>query len=357
MLGLDLQTAAASFTKFSGAARGTKLEGQGVRDIFEGVGMAATVMHLSADEADGTFRALQQMMSKGKVSAEELNGQLGERLPGALGIAARAMNMTQGELMRFMQDGKLMSEEFLPKFADQLKTEFAGGVDAARESLTANLNRMKTSFTDLALTVGELFMPVIKGTISLITGLVNIGKSLINVMEEHKVLFAGVGAAVGTLLGALLLYKTYTLAAAAAQWALNTATAFFAGLTGVGLFAVAAAGAAALAVGIYAASEAQKALNSEIKSQPTASGAIGSNPLAPKAQSVSATNTTQAKGGTSTSIVESKGVQNFNIDIKALVEQLTVQTTNIKEGANEIKSMVSQALIEAVNDFQLMATK
>jgi hypothetical protein len=47
-LGLDLETAAQSFAKFSGAARGTSLEGQGVKDIFDGVAKAATTMHLSA---------------------------------------------------------------------------------------------------------------------------------------------------------------------------------------------------------------------------------------------------------------------------------------------------------------------
>ena len=68
------------------------------------------------------------------------------------------------------------------------------------------------------------------------------------------------------------------------------------------------------------------------------------------------TSTTKAKGGTSTNVVESKGVQNFNIQIKEF-GSVTLNTTNIKEGANQIKEQVAQALIEAVNDFSLMATK
>jgi phage tail tape-measure protein len=63
-----------------------------------------------------------------------------------------------------------------------------------------------------------------------------------------------------------------------------------------------------------------------------------------------------AKGGTGTNIVESRGVQNFNISIKEF-GAVTLNTTNIKEGANQIKEQVAQALIEAVNDFSLMATK
>lgn len=63
------------------------------------------------------------------------------------------------------------------------------------------------------------------------------------------------------------------------------------------------------------------------------------------------------KGGTGLNVLESRGVQNFNISIDKLVEMIKVETTQIKEGAGEIKEIVAQALIEAVNDFQLMATK
>ena len=47
------------------------------------------------------------MISKGKVQAEELRGQLGERLPSAFQLAAKAMGMTTAQLDKFMADGKL----------------------------------------------------------------------------------------------------------------------------------------------------------------------------------------------------------------------------------------------------------
>jgi tape measure domain-containing protein len=369
-MGLDFNTAATAFAKFSGAARQTSLEGQGVKDVFESVGMASTVMHLSAEQSEGAFRALEQMLSKGKVSAEELRGQLGERIPGAFQIAARSMNMTTSELDKFMADGKLMSEEFLPKFAAQLKTEFAGGMNVASQSLQANLNRMNNSFLELKYTIGQLFMPVIQG---MIIGIA----SLTNFVKEHAVALAFLGGVLAGAAGALLIYNTYlavtkaimvgklvyaiwSLAAAlegttVAQWLLNSATAFFAGLTGVGLFLVAAGAAAALAVGIYAAKSAQDSLNNSMEKQPSASTAL-TNPLAPKGGK-QATPTAKAKGGTSTSAVESRGVQNFNISIKSLVEKLEFTTNNMKESGAVLKEEVAKALIEAVNDFQLMATK
>jgi hypothetical protein len=77
---------------------------------------------------------------------------------------------------------------------------------------------------------------------------------------------------------------------------------------------------------------------------------------AAKGMGAATTETGKAKGGTSTSVVESRGVQNFNISIKEF-GNIVLNTTNIKEGATQIKETITQALIEAVNDFQLMATK
>jgi tape measure domain-containing protein len=372
-MGLDFNVAATAFAKFSGAARGTSIEGQKLRDIFEGVGMASTVMHLTAEQSEGAFRALEQMLSKGKVSAEELRGQLGERIPGAFQIAARAMGMTTSELDKFMSQGLLMSEDFLPKFAAQLKLEFAGGMSAASESLSANLNRMNNAFLEIKLTLGELLMPVILTVIDAI-------RSLTNFVKEHAVAISFLVGSFTALAGAIFIYNSYmkiaaiysgakfiwgiwSLAAAldgvtVAQWLLNTASAFFAGLTGVGLFAVAAAGAAALATGVMAAKYAYDKLN---KSAESGVGAANKalNPMAggntANAAKTSAT-APKAKGGTSTSVVESRGVQNFNISIKEF-GNIVLNTTNIKEGATQIKETITQALIEAVNDFQLMATK
>ena len=340
-LGLDLRTAAKSFASFEAAARGTTMQGQGVKDVFESVAMASTVMHLSAEQSEGAFMALQQMMSKGKVQAEELRGQLGERIPGAFQIAARAMGMTTMELDKFMADGKLLSEDFLPKFAAQLKSEFAGGVEAASQSVNANLNRMSTAFFELKATIGEMFLPVINAVI-------NAFVTFSNAINQNKPLFT-------FLIVSFVTLASIITVTTAAQWALNTAMAFAAGLTGIGWIAVAAAGAAALAVGLYAANNAQNALNN------TMAGASAQiNPMAgavkQTGQATSKVSSTK-KSGTSIDAVEARKSTNFNIDMGSLIENFTISTTNIKESATAIKAKVTQSMIEAVNDFQLMAVK
>jgi tape measure domain-containing protein len=54
----------------------------------------SSALGLSVDDQRGIFKALEQMLSKGNVQAEELRGQLGERLPGAIYFSAKALGVT-----------------------------------------------------------------------------------------------------------------------------------------------------------------------------------------------------------------------------------------------------------------------
>ena len=63
------------------------------------------------------------------------------------------------------------------------------------------------------------------------------------------------------------------------------------------------------------------------------------------------------KTGTSSTTVEARGAQNFNISIDKLIETLEFHTNNLKDSSSTIKSEVTKAMLGAVNDFQLLATK
>lgn len=171
------------FSKLSGAMLGTKLQGEETRKIFEGVATAATAFHLTADDTNGVFLALSQMMSKGKVSAEELRGQLGERMPGAFRLAAEAMGVTQAQLGDMMKDGQVISEEFLPKFAAKLKETFSGALPAATKSLQANLTEMNNKWVELKTTLGESLLPVIHGLLSGLTKLLELTKRFLPLIK------------------------------------------------------------------------------------------------------------------------------------------------------------------------------
>lgn len=154
-LGLALRDAASQYSRMSAAAQGTSLEGKKTQAIFASVAQASTVLGLSGEQTTGVFRALEQMISKGNVQAEELRGQLGERLPGAFQLAARAMGKTTQELNKMLDNGQVLAEDLLPKLAQELNRVFGKDVQDAAQSLQAQINRMKTAWFDFMLAVGD----------------------------------------------------------------------------------------------------------------------------------------------------------------------------------------------------------
>ena len=154
-LGLDLPTAERAFVSLTAAARGTRLEGAATRDIFTAVAEAARAMGLSAEQQRGALTAIEQIISKGTVSAEELRGQLGERLPGAFQIAARAIGVTTSELGEMLQAGELLAEDFLPRFAAELRRTFAEGAQDAADGPTATFQRLDNAILNLRRTVSQ----------------------------------------------------------------------------------------------------------------------------------------------------------------------------------------------------------
>lgn len=162
-LGLDLQQAAGQYAALAAAAKGTTLQGEKTRDIFVAVSEAAAVLGLSAEQTGGALNAIQQIISKGTVQSEELRGQLGERLPGAFQIAARAMGVTTAELGKLLEGGKITGDVLLPKLAAELKKTFGPGVADAANSTQAAINRLNNSILEMKVALANTgFIDVIK---------------------------------------------------------------------------------------------------------------------------------------------------------------------------------------------------
>lgn len=148
-LGQDFMTSADAYKGFAAAAMGTALEGDKVRQIFSSVSGAATVLGLSTEQVNGALFALSQMISKGTVSSEELKLQLGERLPGAVQLAAKAMGMSMAEFTDALEKGKVKAVDFLPKLASLLDELYGAGLESASKSAQANMNRLGNAWDQL----------------------------------------------------------------------------------------------------------------------------------------------------------------------------------------------------------------
>ena len=139
----DLLAITDNYAKFTAACKKTDLALDDQRLIFESLTKAAAYYHLSADRTADMMNAVIQMMSKGKVAAEELRRQLGNTLPGAFNLMAAAMGVSNKKLDEMMRDGEVIASEVLPKFAAMLNTVTA---TAEFESLQASMNKLKNSW-------------------------------------------------------------------------------------------------------------------------------------------------------------------------------------------------------------------
>lgn len=144
--GTELVSTTNRWIKFRAAARQSGLTLIETEDIFRSMTKAAGVLGLKTDELTGIYLALEQMLSKGKVTTEELRRQLGERLPGAMGIMAASMDVTISQLDKMLKKGEVLSAEVLPNFARAV--EAAYGIETLKsvDTLIAAQNRMTTAW-------------------------------------------------------------------------------------------------------------------------------------------------------------------------------------------------------------------
>jgi len=154
-LGIQFGVLAQEYSKFAIAARGSSIEGDEARRVFLAVAEAARVNKLSIDQMEGTYLALSQMMSKGVVSMEELRRQMGDRLYGAFTLAAEAMGITTSELDRLVSTGSLMTDQFLPKFADRLNEVFGPQLAESLDTFTTDLGKFQNEILKAQLAVAD----------------------------------------------------------------------------------------------------------------------------------------------------------------------------------------------------------
>ena len=298
-LGLQFQSTAEGAKTFFAAGKGSTLE-KDLNSIFEAVSSTGAALSLSTDDMHGAFLALGQMISKGKVQAEELRGQLGERLPGAFQLAAKAMGMTTAALDKFMADGKLTAEELLPKLAKVLKDEYGAAAEEAAKGMQGSLNRLSTEWERLKASFVDSDTAVagINALRAAVEGL----QALFDALSEYSGLFkalavgAGVSAGVAALAAAL---KTCLPLLALFKGALdaNAALTFAGGIMGIQkamialnaavighpILALAAViGTASAAIYYYAeqadaATQAQKALNAAQELSPEITKRLSEN--------------------------------------------------------------------------------
>jgi lambda family phage tail tape measure protein len=147
------------FTKLSASVIGAGGNFKNVEETFRGVAAGIRGTGGSLQDLDAALTATAQVFSKGKVSAEELRQQIGERLPGAFTLFAQSLNMTPAELDKALEGGKVSLQDF-EKFSELLFKRFGKSAEAIVNSPAAAGDRLQLELSKLSENIGKLLAPI-----------------------------------------------------------------------------------------------------------------------------------------------------------------------------------------------------
>lgn len=173
--GLNLETTRTGFTRLYASMAPTGFDSGSIEKLFTGISAATAALQLTPDKAERVIYAFGQMASKGQIMSEELKGQLGDVLPGALAIFAKSAGMSVKEFSKAMEDGEFVGNRFREVFAkvsDELMNRFGTGAQAAGKSLQGLLStvggdfqRTLESFAPLADSVAQAILVPLGGAL------------------------------------------------------------------------------------------------------------------------------------------------------------------------------------------------
>ena len=151
------------FTRLQASVSGAGGSVADTEKAFKGIVAAVRATGGSLQDVDSALTATAQVFSKGKVSAEELRQQIGERLPGAFTIFAESIGLTPQELDKALEKGQVSLSDFLV-FAEKLfdryydtSQKIATGPEAAGDRLTVALEELNEKISPELTRLGAQF--------------------------------------------------------------------------------------------------------------------------------------------------------------------------------------------------------
>lgn len=202
--GVAVGSIAQAYSKFVASAGSAGISLNVVDRAFAAVTKSAGLLGLSSEDTSSALSALGQSASKGKVSLEELQQQLGDRLPAVLATTAKGLGITTSQLTKLIETGKLAADDtYFTAFASGIEQTFLKTGQSV-EGLQAQIGRFKNALNEAFVDIGnsgvvdaltdalKRLAPVV-GDVSKFT--IGVGKS----MGEAVGFIAGFGKAILTL--------------------------------------------------------------------------------------------------------------------------------------------------------------
>jgi len=172
---VPLESARQGFVRLYASMAPAGFEAGQIEALYTGISKASATLGLSADKVDRVTYAFAQMSSKGQLMAEEVTGQLGDVIPGALSLMAEAARMDIATFKKAMEDGAFVGKAFEQVMSNVpivLEQRFGKGAAGAAKTLQGSMNALSIattkfyeSFNAIVQSGGAAIFPVIADAI------------------------------------------------------------------------------------------------------------------------------------------------------------------------------------------------
>ena len=147
------------FTALTASVTGAGHSVEEAEEVFRSIAAGIRGTGGSLEDMKAAMVATAQVFSKGKVSAEELRQQLGERLPGAFTIFAESMGKTPAELDKALEQGQVTLNDFM-NFSETLFEKYGENAKILAAGPEAAGDRLATAMSELKDIVGKTITPI-----------------------------------------------------------------------------------------------------------------------------------------------------------------------------------------------------
>ena len=156
---VPLDTTIAQYTKLKASVVGAGLGTDETNKAFEALSASVIATGGSTEDLNSALRAASQVFSKGKVSAEELRQQIGERLPGAFTIFADSMGISTKQLDKLLEQGEVTLDDFVG-FTEELIRRYGTTAEELAKAPELAGARLEVAIKKAQLAFGGFFANV-----------------------------------------------------------------------------------------------------------------------------------------------------------------------------------------------------
>ena len=169
---LPLKDTTQQYTKLQASVAGAGMGTAETEKVFKGISAAIIATGGNTEDLNSALRATSQVFSKGKVSAEELRQQIGERMPGAFTIFADAIGKTPQQLDKALENGQVRLEDFI-KFSEELFRRYGKTAEIIADAPQNAGARLKMALDNLTVELGRFAGPIGATFQAIATSIVN----------------------------------------------------------------------------------------------------------------------------------------------------------------------------------------